>query len=289
MTTRRMTLTRQLLSPNAADGARVRLQLHLPPRPRAALYWLPALGVGIGPNERFADALAERGVAVAIHEWRGLGGSDRRASRRCDWGYRELLELDLAAGRQALRAALPDLQWLTGGHSLGGQLALIDTARRGDDAPVLLVASGHPYWREFPGLRAAGVRLFAHAIRPLTALCGHFPGERLGFAGREASTLMRDWAGTALRGDYAVEPFGPALDEAVSRYRGRALAICMAQDTLAPPAAIGRLRAMAARAEWTLREFGHAELGARRPDHFGWLREPAAVAQACVDWLPVAA
>lgn len=283
-----MPLTRQLLSSTATDSARVRMQLHLPPRPRAALYWLPALGVGIGPNERFADALAERGVAVAIHEWRGLGGSDRRASRRCDWGYRELLELDIAIGQQTLRAALPHLPWLLGGHSLGGQLALLDAARRGSNDPVLLVASGHPHWRAFPGLRAIGVRLFAHAIRPLTALCGYFPGQRLGFAGREAATLMRDWAGTALRGDYAVEPFGRALDQALARYRGRLLAICMAQDTLAPPGAIAKLRTMAAQADWTLRSLGRAQLGARRPDHFGWLREPAAVAQTCVDWLPVA-
>lgn len=281
-----MTVSRQLLELKAADGAGVRLQLHLPPQPRAGLYWLPALGVGIGPNERFADALAERGVAVAIHEWRGLGGSDRRASRHCDWGYRELLELDIAAGRSAMSVALPRLQWLQGGHSLGGQLALIDSARRGGAEPVVLVASGHPHWREFPGLRATGVRLFAHAVGPLTALCGYFPGQRLGFAGREASTLMRDWARTALRGDYRIATYGDALNEALARYSGPVLSIGMAQDRLAPRGATQRLRTLAPLAGWTLQEFGSAQLGARRPDHFGWLREPAAVAQACVDWLP---
>lgn len=283
-----MTVTRQLLSLTAADGATVRLQLHLPPQPRAALYWLPALGVGIGPNERFADALAERGVAVAIHEWRGLGGSDRRASRNCDWGYRELLELDMAAGQQAMRAALPRLQWLLGGHSLGGQLALIDAARRGGNHPVLLVASGHPYWRAFPGMRAAGVRLFAHAIGPLTAMFGYFPGQRLGFAGREATTLMRDWARTARRGDYHLGHYGAALDTALAGFTGRVLAVCMARDRLAPPGAIDKLRAIAAQADWTLKEFDSVQLGGRRPDHFGWLREPAAVAQACVEWLSLA-
>ena len=283
-----MTVTRQLLSLTAADGANIRLQLHLPPQPRAALYWLPALGVGIGPNERFADALAARGVAVAIHEWRGLGGSDRRASRASDWGYRELLELDLETGRQAMRAALPQPAWMLGGHSLGGQLALIDTAKRGSDAPVLLVASGHPHWRAFPGLRAAGVRLFAQAIGPLTAMCGYFPGQRLRFAGREATTLMRDWARTALRGDYRIAAYGDALDAALGHYAGRVLAIRMAQDRLAPPGAMARLQAIAPRAKWTLHELGSEQLGGRRPDHFGWLREPAAVAQACVDWLSLA-
>ena len=279
---------RRVLHVTAADGARARLQLHLPPAPRAALYWLPALGVGIGPNEPLADALAAHGIAVAIHEWRGLGGSDRRAARDCDWGYRELLDLDLAAGLQAARAELPDLPWIWGGHSLGGQFALLEAARRGAAEAVLLVASGQPHWRAFGAWRGIGVRLFARAIAPLTALVGHFPGKRLGFAGREARRLMREWASTALRGDYRIADFGTALDAALARHEGPVLAIRMAQDRLAPPGAIDRLRALAPRATWQVLDFGAAQVDARRPDHFGWLRAPAAVAQACVRWLPEA-
>ena len=96
------------------------LLMHLPPEPSAALYWLPALGVGIGPNELFADALAAAGVAVVVHEWRGLGSSNRRASRRCDWGYRELLDLDIAAGIEAAGNQIRAPRWYLGGHSLGG-------------------------------------------------------------------------------------------------------------------------------------------------------------------------
>src|SRR5690606_19417342 len=128
-----------------SDGARSTLQLHVPPEPaRRALYWLPALGVGIGPNEVFADALAARGVLVAVHEWRGLGSSDRRAARDCDWGYRTLFE-DLAAGLSQARERDRTLHWYLGGHSLGGQFALMHAARdpRAFDG-VLLVASGHP-------------------------------------------------------------------------------------------------------------------------------------------------
>jgi predicted alpha/beta hydrolase len=275
---------RRILETTSADGARARVQLHLPARPRAALYWLPALGVGIAPNETFADALAAHGTAVAIHEWRGLGGSDRRAGRDCDWGYRELLQLDVPAGRAAADAALPGLEWHVGGHSLGGQLALLEAASRGAGGDVLLVASGQPHWRAFPGARAAGVRLFAHSIAPLTRLVGHFPGRRLGFAGREAGRLMREWAGTCLRGDYRIPGHGETLDEALRRFAGRVLAIRMAEDRLAPPAAIDRLRALAPQARWDVRDFGRDHIAARRPDHFGWLRDPAAVALAHAGW-----
>lgn len=275
---------RRLLVATSPDGARTRLQLHVPPHPRAVIHWLPALGVGIGPNETLADALADEGFAVAIHEWRGLGGSDRRAGRRCDWGYTELLDADIPAARAALRETFPGLPRVAAGHSLGGQLALLDGARHAPNGDVFLVASGQPWWRAFPGVRAAGVRLFAHAIAPVTHLAGYFPGHRLGFAGREAGRLMREWAGTCLRGDYRVPAFGAALDEALARRAGRVLAIRMAEDRLAPPGAIDRLRSLTPGADWEVRDFGRAEVTKRRPDHFGWLRDPAGVVRAFAAW-----
>jgi predicted alpha/beta hydrolase len=283
------TVQRRAFEVESVDGARARLQLHLPHAPRRALYWLPALGVGIGPNEAFADALAAQGIAVALHEWRGLGGSNRRAGRDCDWGYTELLDVDLPGGMAAARAALPGVQWVAGGHSLGGQLALLAAARHGSTDAVFLVASGQPWWRRFPGMRAQGVRLFAHAIGPLTRLVGHFPGRRLGFAGREAARLMRDWATTCLRGDYRIADYGASLDAALAGFSGAVLAIRMAEDRLAPPGAIDRLRELAPCAHWEVRDFGTEQIRARRPDHFGWLRDPQAVAKALADWWPGAA
>jgi predicted alpha/beta hydrolase len=273
---------RETVRVEAGDGASANLQFHAPPAPRCGLYWLPALGVGIGPNETLADALAARGVVVAVHEWRGLGGSNRRAARDCDWGYRELIEHDIPAGLAAARARHPEIDWRVGGHSLGGQLALIHAARAVDRTDVFLVASGHPYWRAFGGWRAHGVRAFAASIPLVTALAGHFPGTRLGFAGREAGRLMREWARTARRGDYDLT--GLDLDASLARHAGRVLALRMAQDRLAPPGAIEHLRGLAPAADWTLATLGPKAFARRRPDHFGWLREPAPVVDAFLAW-----
>ena len=46
------------------------------------------------------------GVAVVMHEWRGIGSSDRRAGRRCNWGYRELLQDDLPATKPTSPASV---------------------------------------------------------------------------------------------------------------------------------------------------------------------------------------
>ena len=69
---------------------------------RRSLLWLPALGVAARHYLPLAQALARRDTAVFLHEWRGHGSSSLRAGRGCDWGYRELLQLDLAASEAAV-------------------------------------------------------------------------------------------------------------------------------------------------------------------------------------------
>lgn len=272
---------REILTARAPDGATVRVQLHLPARADELLFWLPALGVGIGPYESFADAIAVKGTAVAILEWRGLGQSDRRASRGCDWGYRELLDADVPAALDAVSATVGALPLRIGGHSLGGQLALIHAARCPDQfRGVWLVASGQPWWRGFGGWRGLGVLAFAAAIPGVTALVGHFPGTRLGFAGREARRLMCDWAGTAIRGDYRVPGFGDELDRALADHAGVVNAVRMSDDWLAPATSLDHLRGRTPQSRWTIAALDRTAFAKRRADHFGWLREPDAVVDA---------
>ena len=161
-----------------ADGARVELLCVAPEGvPRATVYWLPAMGVPAKHYLPLAAALAARGVAVALHEWRGIGSSSLRAGRRSDWGYRELLGIDLPAGLAAMRANWPQARPWLGGHSLGGQLACLYAALHPDEVMGLaLVASGAPYWRRF---RHGAVIGLAYALAPvLAALLGHLPGRR---------------------------------------------------------------------------------------------------------------
>ena len=106
---------------SAADGHRWTLLARAPQRPRARLLWLPALGVAARHYLPLAEALAARGVDTRLHEWRGNGSSSLRASRTQDWGYRELLALDLPASVATL--PVDGVPLLLGGHSLGGQLA----------------------------------------------------------------------------------------------------------------------------------------------------------------------
>ncbi len=277
--------TPDIVPVEAADGAHFELILVMPPDPpaRRALLWLPAMGVPARHYLSLAQALAARGVAVAIHEWRGIGSSDRRAGRRTDWGYRELLERDLAASATALADRLPELPMAMGGHSLGGQLACLYAAlhpRQVDG--LVLVASGAPYWRAFPhpwSLRAA-----FHLAPLLAHLRGHLPGRRLGFAGNEARGVIADWARSGRSGRYAARGLAQDLEAALAALRTPVLAIRLCDDWLVPVASLNWLLGKLPASSVQRVELAADALDGQRADHFAWMKAPAAVADALADW-----
>lgn len=253
---------------------------------RAALVWLPALGVPARKYDRLGAALAARGIALGVHEWRGTGAHPARPSRRHDWGYRELLVEDIPATRSALSAAHPGLPLLYGGHSIGAQFAVLAAALHGGAEGLVAVGSGVPHWRLFPGPLRWLVGVFGHALPPLTRAVGSYPGHRLGFAGREAGQLMRDWAQTVRRGHYDGLPGLPdQLGERIAALQVPFLGVRLAEDRLVPAASLQALiSATGSRsASEHLLDKGHLGVAA---DHFAWMREPRAVADAIAGWWP---
>ena len=264
----------------SADGHRFRVLVRKPANPVATLLWLPAMGVAAKHYLPFAEALSARGVAVGVHEWRGHGSSTVRAGHDRDWGYRTLLEDDLPAALAAMRAACPDSAAIVGGHSLGAQLATCMLALRPDAAQRLwLVAGGAPYWRTFPGPRGWLLPL-AYRFAPwLADRRGHLPGRTIGFGGREARGVIRDWARSGLSGRYAGAGMTVDLEAALHGVQAAVDAVRLADDWLVPPGSLdwllGKLRPVSVRRE----VLDAARLGVHA-DHFAWMRRPDAVAEA---------
>ncbi|HZH44968.1 MAG TPA: alpha/beta hydrolase [Lysobacter sp.] len=254
----------------------------VPAAPRAALLWLPALGVAARHYLPFADALAARGVAVFVHEWRGIGSSNLRAGRTSDWGYRELLLEDLPASEHAVRGALPNVPLLLGGHSLGGQLACCHLALQERMPSALwLVASGAPYWRAFPPPHRYLLPLAYRFLPWLARTCGALPGRRIGFGGEEARTLIADWARTALSGRYAVDGLDVDLEAGMTRARIPVAGVVLRNDWLAPRSSLAFLLGKLPNATHVVAELDDAALGTRA-DHFAWMKQPDAVVAALV-------
>lgn len=269
----------------AADGATADLCLIDPvTQVRDVVLWLPALGVAARNYLPFAQVLAEQGIAVALHEWRGMGSSDRRARRASNWGYRELLALDIPASVSELRSAWPDARIWLGGHSLGGQLAaLYASLHSGDHAGLLLIASGSPYWRRFP--RPWLIGLFAACVPAIAAVCGYFPGRRLRFAGNEARSVMTDWARSARSGRYAVDGMDVNLDAALHALALPIVALRLQNDWLAPLPSLQWLLGKMPKAPRWIELIGPNDLNDVPADHFAWMKSPFALASPIAAYL----
>ncbi|ROU06752.1 alpha/beta hydrolase family protein [Lysobacter enzymogenes] len=268
-----------------ADGHRWSLLCALPERPGASLLWLPALGVAARHYQPFAQALAARGIAVFVHEWRGNGSSSLRAGRDSDWGYRELLIDDLPVTDAEVAALLPGVPRIVGGHSLGGQMACMRlglAALNGDPnipASLWLVASGAPYWPTWPMPQRLAMPLIYRFLPWLAQANGTLPGRRIGFGGNEARGLIRDWGRTALSGVYAARGIEADMEDGMARVRVQARAVRMVDDWLVPRASQDFLLGKLPLAQVEAVELGAHELGVRA-DHFAWMKRPDAVVAA---------
>jgi len=266
------------------DGASADLVIYRPASTpaRAALLWLPAMGVGARHYDGLARALAARGVAVALHEWRGLGSSDRRASRRANWGYRELLGDDLPVSLTALRRALPDVPVHVGGHSLGGQLACLLAATAAQPvAGVVLVGSGAPYWRRFK----PWVVLAYLAAPALASVVGRLPGRRIGFGGNEARGVIADWSRSGRSGTYSARGLRWDLETALRGQVAPVLALRLRDDWLAPAASLDFLLGKMPDAPSQVHLVSPADLGGQAADHFTWMKAPDAIARRIAEGL----
>lgn len=264
----------------SSDGHAYTLLGRVPDAPTAALLWLPALGVAARHYLPLADALAARGTAVFIHEWRGNGSSSLRAGREHDWGYRELLTVDLPLSHAEVRRHAAGAAHLIGGHSLGGQLASSYLGQHPDAFGQLwLVGSGTPHWRSFPAPRRYALPFFYQFAPWLADWCGFLPGRRLGFGGDEARRLIRDWARVGLSGRYRAAGLDDDLEAGLRRVTAPVHGVLFDDDWLAPESSLRALMAKMPSAPRHVTVLHHAALGTRA-DHFAWMKQPQAVIEA---------
>ena len=262
------------------DGHRFNLIARLPPQAHRSVLWLPALGVAAKHYLPLAEALAAHGVAVFLHEWRGNGSSNVRASREMDWGYREILTLDLPCSHAAIARHCDAPVGAIGGHSIGGQFAACYLALHPAAFQELwLVATGSPYWRNFPAPKRYAFP-FAYQFVPWIAdLRGSLPGRRLGFGGDEARTLMRDWARVGLSNRYAATGMETDLEAALSQVSTEVRAVLMSHDWFAPRRSMQGLLDKLPRSTSSLTTLDRNALGVAA-DHFAWMKQPQAVVDA---------
>ena len=128
---------------------------------------LPAMGAAVDYYAPFAQAIAAAELASAVLlDLRGQGRSTARARNGHEFGYREILELDLPKAIFLLRHVFPGRRLYVAGHSLGGQLALLGAARP-DVAldGLILIAAGTSHWGAWRGMERVWARAMSRVKR----------------------------------------------------------------------------------------------------------------------------
>jgi predicted alpha/beta hydrolase len=250
------------------------------------LLCLPAMGAAAGYYTPFAQALAASGLGMAaLLDLRGQGASSARA-RRDDFGYREILELDIPAAIARLRRVFGARRLYVVGHSLGGQLGLFSAARPGARPDgLVLIAAGTAYWRDWPVHQRRHARLGFAAVRSAARLLPFYPGTRLGFGGDQPRRLMRDWGRVTREGRYAAEGSDFDYETAVRGLALPVLSIGIGEDPIAPESAREALLARVPRSAVTRVEVGGVLEHTPWKRHFSWARRPAEAAGAIAEWL----
>ena len=208
-------------------------------QPRAIVLIAPALGVKAAYYGKMCQLLAKAGMTGLAVDMPGLGLSPTRASKRDDWGYPDLID-HYRTACLAAHAAYPRLPVIVLGHSIGGQVALMVAGQSVPGlAGVVLVASGSPHWRAWEGASAWGVRGFMATAGWLGKVWGHFPGDYIGFGGRQPKTLMKQWSHVGATGRF---DFGDGQGEALLAQPGPPTrSIYLVGDRLATEASVRAL------------------------------------------------
>lgn len=261
----------------AGDGFRLALTLIEPVSRRPAVTCLiaPAIGASRVFYHDWARWLAERGMAVAVPDYRGIGGSRPLDLAELDARMLDLARLDLPAAADRLAARHPGSPRIYVGHSLGAQLfgLLPDPGRY---RRMLMVASGSAYWRLWPAPTRWGLLgLWYVGIPVLTRLFGHFPAGLVGLGEDLPPGVARDWARWARHPAYTVDDEGRPIRRGFRAYRGRIRALSFSDDPFAPKRAAEELLSFWERADREMLHRTPGELGLERVGHLGFFRVEA--------------
>jgi predicted alpha/beta hydrolase len=248
--------------------------------------FLPALGVNAEYYRGFAQAWAERGCRVAVIEMRGMKQSSVRDVKRHNFGFREVLNVDLPALAARLAAEVGDAPVYLAGHSLGGQFALLHASRASHRVDgVILVASGSNHFATTGSAWTNVKRWFGFRfIRATVRILGFFPGDKLGFGGRQPKNIMLDWSQEGLTGHYRVPGDPTDYNAAVAGFSKPVLIVSLSGDPLVPRSSADALAVKLAQSKVTQVELQTRDHGLKVFSHFRWVRQPAAVLDPIGRW-----
>lgn len=269
-----------------ADGATIKATWFAGKEAKASLIFFPAMGVEASFYHRLCASIASTGFNVLPVDLRGHGQHSVKATRHHRFGFKEMLELDWPAAVKTAKGLAPDLPVILGGHSLGGQLCALYASMHPHVCKALMfVATPSVYFRGwgFPSnLKILAMTQLAWAIAEAV---GYFPGDLLGFAGREGAGVVRDWARNARTGQYEPERMQIDFAAQLKRLSHPVLSVTFSDDDFCPETAALNLLAKMPSSQMTHLHFTPQHLGLQSIGHFSWAKQRDVLLQEVIPWL----
>lgn len=266
------------------DGVETSLQIVQPETESmidSVLVWLPAMGVAAKHYRLFAKEWALKGHAVVLLECRGNGASSVRARRGLDFGFKTVLEQDLPAQIEIIKALYPDYPIVIGGHSLGGQLATLFSGYYADRLDrLILVGSGTPWYVNYGRFKRYGLWLILLGIQLITWFYGYFPGRKVGFGGNESKSCVRDWAYCGFHGRYEILDSDFDWEQAMSVSTLPVYSVHYEHDKLITYNSWQHLLSKVKNGRQSTKILTNEDLLNVPADHFSWMQSPKSTVEA---------
>ncbi|AHL76456.1 alpha/beta hydrolase [Stutzerimonas stutzeri] len=271
------------------DGYQLAAQLWQPPgEARGSVIISSATGVLARYYARYAGFLCEQGYAVLTYDYRGIGGSRPASLRRSRIRWRDWGDYDFDAAVRWMRERDPNGLLVAVGHSIGGFLPGFSRAAPQVDR-FLSVGAQYAYWRDYAAAQRWQMYIRWHLLMPaVTALCGYFPGRRLGWLEDLPTGVALEWAFRRARLESSY-PFHERA-EVVQRFaavRAPILAVSMTDDEYGTLPAIERGLSYYRNSVKEHVRLSPADLGLARVGHFDLFHERHRQSfwQATVVWI----
>lgn len=245
---------------------------------------LPAMVMKAKHYLSLAKALHNQGLSVATCDLRAQGESTPGITDGKDFGYREMLEVDLPAIIAAVRQRFPGSELHLFGHSLGGQLSLLYASAEPENVTsVTVIGTGTVFWRAFGPRRWVEALSTIQWIGLVSRVKGYWPGGVL-IPGAMAGGVMIDWSRHSLTSRYRPKGARRDYDRLLADMSLKVLAISLEDDLLGPKSNVDFLASRMPSAQLTRWHVADGSAVTHR-DHFEWLKDSDVLAQAVSAWI----
>jgi predicted alpha/beta hydrolase len=247
---------------------------------------LPAMGVRATFYKHFAKELNSKGYNVITADWRGQGKSSIRASRKMNFGYKEFIS-DIKQLIEYSEIWFPNSKKLIVGHSLGGQVGSLFTSRFTEYIDgLILIASCSVYYKGWNKRTSLKLFFAGKVFYPISRIFGYFPGNIIGFGGKEAQFVMKDWCFNTISGKYQITNSNFDYEKSLSELYKNILTISIDNDYLASKNAVENLyRKFNSKSNIEHLHLTEKETKIKPLNHFSWAKKPTYVSDIIEKWI----